>query len=117
MSGRKNVLLPFKLLSNQSLSASFSSAPVTIQYIDNIGITLACTGVTTNTGAFRIECSIDGIKWIDIGITPSMSLANANDDLIINLTQLPFAQLRVSFSPAGPTPNGSVVGYITGKMI
>lgn len=109
--------MPFKLLDGQSLSASFSSAPVTIQYLDNIGITLACTGVTTNTGAFRVECSIDGIKWIDLAITPSMSLSNANEDLIINLNQVPFSQLRVSFTPAGGSPNGSVDGFITGKML
>jgi hypothetical protein len=117
MSGRKNVLLPFKLLDSVSLAASFSSEPVTIQYLDNIGITLQCTGITANTGSFRIECSVDGDLWVDIGVTPSISLANTNDNIIINLSQLPFSKLRVAFTPAGSTPNGVVVGYITGKML
>ena len=115
MSGRKNVLLPYKFIENESLAASFESQEITIQYLDNIGIVLACTGITDNAGEFKVECSIaDGI-WVDIEVDPQILLTNADENISINLNNLPFNKLRLSFTPAGGTPDGVVTGYITAK--
>lgn len=117
MSGRKNVLLPYKFLDAQSLASSFNSEVITIQYLDNVGITLACSGVTDNTGEFFVECSIDGETWIDIEVSPQILLDDADDNILINLNNLPFSKVRLTFAPAGGTPNGVVTGYITAKEL
>jgi hypothetical protein len=117
MSGRKSVIVPFKFIDGESLSAAFSSRPINIQYLDNIGITLACTAITANTGKFVIECTIDGETWIDIEVFPEIQLDDEPDNIIINLNNLPFSQMRVSFTPDGPSPDGVVTGFITAKEL
>ncbi len=117
MSHRKSVLTPYKLLDQVSLASAFQSQPITIQYLDNVGIIMACTGVTDNTGEFKVECSIDGEIWVDIEVDPQILLNNADDNILINLNNLPFSKVRLSFEPAGGTPDGVVTGFITAKEV
>jgi len=58
MSGRKNVLLPYKILTDGDMStASLTSSVTEIKYLDDIGIQLDWTG--SPVGSFAIQISAD----------------------------------------------------------
>lgn len=116
MSGRKNVILPHKIVDAQPLSASFKSVPINVQYLDNIGLMLKVT-TTANTGVFEIEASIDGVTYDVLTLTPAISpLAGVNDIITINLNQVPFSYIRISFT-LGTGTNGSVDAFLTAKEL
>ena len=116
MSGRKNVILPYKLLDAQALSGSFNSKAVNVQYQDNIGIQIIAT-TTANTGLFSIEASIDGLTWDKIILQPPIAaLAGANAVFTVNLNQIPFSQIRIHFE-IGVGTSGTATAYITTKEI
>lgn len=116
MSGRKNVILPYKLIDAHALSASFDSKAVNIQYLDNIAFQLSVT-TTANTGTFSVQVSLDGQIWDTLSLSPAIpALADASTVITINLNQLPYTWVRIHFE-IGTGTNGSVTGYVTGKEI
>lgn len=116
MSGRKNVILPYKFIDANALNGSFVSKEINVQYLDNIGLQLAVV-TNANTGLFTIEASIDGDTWDTIKLSPVIpALAGANTTITVNLNQLPFNLIRVVFT-AGVGTNGTVTGYITAKEL
>ena len=117
MGSEKKIISPYKIFNATSLASSAISIVTQVTGIDNVGITLSTTGVTTNTGAFVVEASIDGMTFIDLGVIPTLVLSNVDNNFIINLNQVPFVAIRVRFTPGGGTPNGVVTGYITGKGV
>lgn len=107
---RKNVLLPLvPVAAAQSLSATFSSKPTMIPYLDNCAYQINIT-TSNSTGTFSVQGSLDyeqakfdqlGItgNWIDLSLgggTPTISAAN--DNIIINLNQVPFNALRLHYT-------------------
>lgn len=112
-----------------SLASTVNSKAFSLLDLDNVGITLNTSAVTTNTGTFTVEGTNDnpynmdgstktsGVVWFNIPVSPTMVLANANATFEPDLNQVPWAYLRVKFVPAGGTPNGTVVGTICGKGI
>lgn len=119
-------ILTYKFWDGASLAATIHSRPISMNLLDNAGITLNTSAVTANTGSFIVEATDDevfnfdgsakssGVTWIDIGV-PAMTLANVNAGFAPNVNQFPWKYLRVSFTPAGGTPNGTVVGILQGK--
>ena len=111
MSGRKNVLR-HQVAAAQSLAASFSSAPTMITYLDNCSYQINIT-TSDSTGTFVVEGSNDyqereavqnphNGNWVAIplaGATPNPVAAAANDSILIDLNQLPFNAIRVSYAP------------------
>lgn len=106
---RKNILRQ-ELSSSQSLAASFQSTPTIITYLDNCSYQINV--ITTNsTGTFSIQGSVDYAtrtqeepgntgNWIDLplgGSSVAPVAAAANDSILINLNQVPFNALRVSY--------------------
>lgn len=95
-----------KLLSAQSLGTSFQTDPTDLKYMHNVGYTISCTGVTANTGEFKVEARIkesetEFSSWIELEFSTPIQLTNADKDIIINLNQLPFSQVRLSFTDSG----------------
>ena len=113
----KRVVLPYNLKTAQSLAASFSTDAVSVRYTDNVGIYIKTASVTTNTGSFIVEGTIDGTNWFDFGVSPALTLANANTTFAVNLNQVPFDQVRVSFTPSVTTPNGTALISIMAKSV
>lgn len=113
----KRVILPHTLETTKSLASSFSTAAVSVRYTDNVGVYIKTASVTSNTGSFIIEGTIDGVNWFDFGVSPSMTLAGANTSFAVNLNQVPFDQVRVSFTPGGGSPNGTAAIEIMAKSV
>jgi hypothetical protein len=114
---KKDSVFGYKLTTAQSLSASFNSAVFRVKYLDNIGINIDCTGVTSNTGTFAIQHRI--VKealpsestfkssWATLTLDAVPTLAGASTVFFVNLNQVPPGEIRVAFTAAGGSPNGS----------
>ena len=113
----KRVVLPYNLKTAESLGLAFSTAAVSVRYTDNVGIFIKTASVTTNTGSFIVEGTIDGTNWFDFGLSPALTLANTNTTFAVNLNQVPFDQVRVSFTPSVTTPNGTALISIMAKSV
>lgn len=123
--GRKEVLSGYKLSSAQSLAANFTSNAITVYNLDNVGFNISTSSVTDNTGTFGVQHRI--IKntqdpgqfsdWADLTLSPTAILANADATLLINLNQLPPGQVRVKFTAAGGTPNGTCNIWVSGCSV
>lgn len=120
--GRKTALPGYKLATAESLAADFETAAVTVLTMDNVGINIATSGVTDNTGTFAVEHRIykdeqNYSAWAELTLSPAPSLASADDVLFINLNQLPPGQIRVTFTAAGGTPDGTCDVWVSGCAV
>lgn len=129
MSGRKNVLAPELVASAQSLASSFNTTPTMIPFLDNCAYQINITTVNS-TGTFSVQGSVDYVQatpiqlgnvgnWVPLtlgGNTAAPVAAGANDQIIINLNQVPFNALRIAYtSTVAGTGHANI--YFMSKMI
>lgn len=129
MSGRKNVLSPELVAPAQSLAASFNTVPTMIPFLDNCAYQINIT-TTNSTGTFAVQGSVDYVQatpiqpgnpgnWVSLtlgGTTAAPVAAAANDQIIINLNQVPFNALRIAYtSTVAGTGHADI--YFMSKMI
>lgn len=123
---RKNVNV-YPLETAVSLGASFTTAPTLIKYMDNCSYQITATTADA-IGTFAVEASLDFSmeettnvvknpgNWVPLtlaGGTPA--IAGANTGIIINLNELPFNAIRLSYTRASGTGTASV--YIMTKQM
>jgi hypothetical protein len=120
MSGRKNALIPYHLISAGDLSDDLTSDIVIIQYLDNIALQLNCVG--TAVGTFAVEVSLDYNQstknpgtWVAVSLPEVPAVAGADKNIFIDLNQLAASALRVTYTSTSGT--GTVNAYIAGKMV
>lgn len=110
---RKNVLIPLNPVSTgQSLAADFISPVTVITYMDNCSYQINIT-TTDSVGTFSVQGCLDyqlndpnntevlnAGNWIDLilGGTGSPSASAANDQILIDLNQVPFKALRIAYT-------------------
>lgn len=124
---RKNSF-PYQLLTNQSLSSSFTSPITTIDYIDNVSYQINCTTVDS-IGTFSVEVSNDYAidvttnavtnagNWDPLTLGGGSPFVNAADAVIvISLNQLPFHAIRLRYT-VGTAGTGTVSAYLLAKSI
>lgn len=117
---RKSIIKGYKLVTAHTLATSFNSAAVGIDYMDNIGFIFDCSSVTDNTGTFSIQARIKADEnsfsaWATLAIT-GLTLANAAVALPLDMAAMPWSEIRVVFTAAGGTPNGSVNVWMQAKQ-
>jgi len=129
MSGRKNVLAPEVIALAQSLASSFTSTPTMIPFLDNCAYQINVT-TSDSTGTFAVEGSVDYVQatamipgntgnWIPLtlgGATANPVANAANDNIIINLNQVPFNALRIRYTST-VAGTGTATIYFMSKMI
>lgn len=103
---RKNIL-DAVVATNQSLSASFNSAPTLVPYLDNVAYQIDILTVNS-VGTFKVQGSLDYAQtpdevaragnWIDLTLSGNPSVGGVNDDIIISLNQVPFKALRLVYT-------------------
>jgi hypothetical protein len=119
-----------RIVSAQSLATDYTSDWITISQLDNVGITLACNGVSDNTGHFDIDVRMkqpsgdggaDGglfSEACELTLSAVPTLADADDNFFIELHQLPADQFRVRYTAAGVgTPDGTLEMFVSTKTI
>lgn len=124
----KNTLV-YQVAKGQSLATSFTSAPTIVRNMDNCSYQINIT-TSNSVGTFAVEVSndyslnvandnapVNAGHWVALtlaGGTPFVSAAN--DNIVINLNQLPFfaVRLRYTSSTAG---TGTADIFLTNKRL
>lgn len=124
---RKNQLV-YKLspTGGQSLGASFTTAPTLVKYLDNCAYQIDAT-TSDAVGAFTVQASLDYAvnettnivtnsgHWVTLPIGGTPALGSANDDILINLNQLPFNAIRLVYTRTSGT--GTAELYIQCRQL
>lgn len=112
-----------------SLTTSFTSSPTVVRYLDNCSVQINVT-TTDSVGTFQLQVSNDYYvnegndsvvmnpgNWVPLtlaGGTPFV--AAQNDNIVVNLNQLPFYALRLAYISTTPG-TGTCTVYISDKAI
>ncbi len=101
MSGRKNAIPAYKLVSDQSLAGGFESDPVTLATATHIGFNVATDGVTENTGSFGVEHRVYKDEnffsdWAELTLSAVPTLAGVDRTFLMDVT-VPPGQVRMFF--------------------
>lgn len=120
--GSKGFVKGYKLSSAQSLASNFNSDPVTVKTMDNVGLLIETDSVTDNTGTFDVQVKIhkddnNESGWATLTLSTTPTLADADNQFFVNLNQLPPCKLRVAFTAAGGTPDGTCDIWMSGKQL
>lgn len=118
MSGRKNYLNAYvnatqassSVQLTQTMATSFTSLPTVIRYLDNCSYQINITTIDS-VGTFSVQGSNDYNitepgsyvanpgNWIALTLGGGTPFANgANDNIIIDLNQLPFSAVRLTYT-------------------
>jgi len=97
-----------KIESAKSLAANFVTEETNIQNLDNVGYLIECSGITANEGIFTVEVKIQVTEnqeseWSTLTLDSSMILANADNNFVVYLNQLPFTHVRIRFTTSSST--------------
>lgn len=120
---RKNLTRPYLVATAQSLGSAFQTLPMSVDYLDNVGIILDAKSVTTNSGNFAVQVRFKVVEtgqfsnWGTLTLDVIPTLANASVAIAINLNQIPFSEFRVTFTPGGGTPNGTVDVWLSARQV
>lgn len=120
---RKSNLSPYHIINAGDMSATITSTPTNILWLDNVGIQLIFTG--TPTGTFSVEVSndyatengtpIDSGTWTAISFGSAPTAGGAAGNIYLDINQLSAAYVRVVYSPT--SGSGTLDAYITGKQV
>jgi hypothetical protein len=110
---RKNILEPYKVITDGDMSGDITSIETKVLNLDNIGIQIVATG--TPTGNFTVEATIDEVTFTELTNIGTFALSGAGGSFIINLNQLPFHSIRVKWNDTSGT--GVVNVTVLAKMI
>ncbi len=107
------------------ISANYNSDPIDItNKKDIIGINIATSGITDNTGTFYIDHRMYddkkrvGSAWAELTLVGGNPvLADANDVILVALTTLPKGQIRIRFVVAGSVPDGAAIIWVSTKEV
>lgn len=114
MAGRKNVLLPFQLTKNASMSGNVTSTSINVQWLDNIYFSITFTG--TPTGTFAVQGSGDGgVNWQNVRLLTSPVASGTADTVGIEINQAPMPLLRVVYTRISGT--GTMNIHVTAKEL
>lgn len=126
MSGRKNVLGKFQIVTagDQSL-ATVASTITNIQGMDNLGIQVHIASGTAS-GTFDVQISADHVEingvvttvgnWVSLGSTYTATVTSGSPaDIYFDLNQLSAPYIRLLYTKTSGT--GTFNAFIVGKMI
>lgn len=80
--------------------------------LDNIGLQVSFSG--TMVGTLSVQCSIDNQNYVDLTFSPPLAQpSGTNISYLIDLNQLPFPYLRVSYTNSSGA--GTLDVYLSAK--
>lgn len=126
MSGRKNHLEPFQVITNGDMSADIVSSITNIKGLDNIGYALTFTGAPV--GIFSVEISADyspgaspyappanAGNWVTITLSVPVVAAGAPNSAYIDITEISAPYIRLRYTATSGT--GSVNALVVAKAV
>lgn len=108
----------FNQVTNQSVGVAVTgtntyTSPITdISQQHNVGLDVRFAG--TMTGTFTVNCSNDGIVFNSLTFTPPLAQpAGSNLQYLVDLNQVPFRYLQVSYVNA--SGSGTIISILMSK--
>jgi hypothetical protein len=96
------------------MASSFNSAPLGIQYLDNVSLEMAWTG--TPTGTIVIQGSNSQINWQPLTLNPAITQpAGSASFYSVDLNQVGYAYIQVAYT-AG-SGSGNLTVWAAGKAV
>lgn len=116
----KNLMSGVQLEDDKSLATSFNTSAIPVDMLDRIGLHVVTASVTDNTGTFKIQHRMRNNSgqqsgWADLTLSGTITLANADASFLISLTTLPPGDIRLVFTAAGGTPDGTCDIWYSGR--
>lgn len=95
-------------------TATVTSDTFNLHNLDNVGLQISWTG--SPTGSITINCSIDGETFYPLTFNPSITQpAGSAAGYLVDLNQVPFPYLRVSYTNA--SGSGVLNVYLSAKDV
>lgn len=109
-----------KLETAKSLASSFQTDWINISFLTNCGFIMNCNSVTDNTGTFAVEVRSKKSENevsdpVELTLSSTPTLADADADLAIDLANVPYDQIRLTFTPSAGSPDGDADIWLTTK--
>lgn len=125
MSGRKDVLTKFQIVTAGDMSGDVTSTVTNISYMDNISIQINIV-TSSAVGTFYVQGSVDHVQnaqgvvtvagnWVNLTLSPTPASASADNQILIDLNQLSFPYIRLFYDNASGA--GLFNAFICGKML
>lgn len=125
MSGRKDSLAKYQIVTAGDMSGNVTSLITNIQFMDNIGIQLNITSGTPS-GTFDVQVSADHFEVNKVVVVPGTFISlgtpyrativsGSPSSVYFDLTQLSAPYVQLLYTRSGGS--GTFNAYIVGKMI
>lgn len=111
---RKNVLIPYALISGGDMSGNITSSAFSIRYSDNVGVQFIWASGSSPVGIVQVQGTIDGSNWSDL-LTSAGSVSGNSGSFLINLNQVPYDQIRIVYTRT--SGSATATGYVMSKQI
>lgn len=113
-------LKSFQFAQNVSMTTSYTSSPIQVEFGDNVGIELGWTGNPTGTFSVEISISYDPAthaagNWISLALAPAITASGAADTAYIDINQTSAAWIRIVYTATSDT--GTLNGFISYKPV
>lgn len=127
MSGRKNSLPKFQIITNGNMASNITSTVMNIQFLDNIGLQVNLTNASSANGVLVPQTSIDYSQdnqgnvtstgnWVDMpGSVQQTITAGQPAQTYFDLSQLSSPWLRLQYRRVSGT--GTMNAFVAAKML
>jgi hypothetical protein len=118
--GRKNVIVPYKIIDDGNMGADITSVTTDVQYQDNIGIIVAWTGASP-VGQLKVEVANevandpDTIVWDALDFGSTINVAGNSGKHSLNIQSLPYTKIRLKYLRTSGT--GQMNAILTSKVV
>jgi len=113
--GRKSVVNAYKIIDAVSLGATFTSGVTSTKNLDNIGLLVEWSGGGSPVGAITIEVQNGNSAWSALDFGTPISITGNSGNLNININQLPFENMRITYTRTSGT--GSMTATLAAKVV
>ena len=118
--GRKNVIVPYKIIDDGDMSGSLTSVITDVQFQDNVGIIVSWSG-TTPVGTLTVEVANqvkddpDSLIWDELDFGATISVSGNTGQHSLNIQSLPYTKIRLKYNRASGT--GTLNAILTSKVV
>jgi hypothetical protein len=109
----KGILNPYPVITAEDMSADITSLPSVVTSLDNIAYQVVYTG--SPVGVFNVEASLDGTNWTVLVFEAEINTTNSPSPFLININQLPYAQVRLTYT--ADSGSGSLSAMVMAKRL
>lgn len=109
----KGVVGPYTVVTNQTMASAITSLPTVVLGMDNASYQVTYSG--SPVGAFTVESSNDGASWSALVFSTTVDTTTASSPFLINLNQLPYAQIRLRYTPT--SGSGTMNAIVVAKRL